>query len=313
MTSGAVAGMAILERAFPLRRGPGPDREPCLPQRRRIVAAHRSPPRARPRRRHRLGHHDRDLHHRHVPSSAAVLVPDFHNPTGAYMPDTQRALVGRALARQDTLTFIDGRSPRSGSTTARRPCPSPPTTPVPSPSARRASPIGVACAWAGSAPARTCSPDSSTPASPLTSAPLSSSNWSCSTCSASHPACRTTAARTSSAPVVPPSPPCAPTCPRSTSPCQRGSQPVAAPARSHLIGPGRRRCRARGPAPRGRQPLRSDGHPRSPAPSPPMCSRRAARRGGPAPGPCGHDRRAHGIPTGEAHHSSAGGLMRSAH
>ena len=38
---------------------------------------------------------------------AAVLVPDFHNPTGAYMPDGQRAEIAHALHRAGTLTLID--------------------------------------------------------------------------------------------------------------------------------------------------------------------------------------------------------------
>ena len=38
---------------------------------------------------------------------AAVLVPDFHNPTGAFMPDDQRAEVTHALKRAGTLTLID--------------------------------------------------------------------------------------------------------------------------------------------------------------------------------------------------------------
>ena len=90
-----------------------------------------------------------------------MLVPD-HSPTGAHVPDTQRALVGRALARQDTLTFIDGRSPGSvGDSGTALPFAAH-TTPVPSPSGSRASPVGgLRLGWI--APARTCSPDSSTP------------------------------------------------------------------------------------------------------------------------------------------------------
>jgi DNA-binding transcriptional MocR family regulator len=38
---------------------------------------------------------------------AAVVIPDFHNPTGAHMPDEQRATVAHALRRQGTLTLVD--------------------------------------------------------------------------------------------------------------------------------------------------------------------------------------------------------------
>lgn len=107
VTSGAVAGMAILERAF-LSAG---DRvlieNPAYPN--AAESLRRTGARLVP-----VPVDDTGWDTTTVTSTiatsrprAAVLVPDFHNPTGAYMPDTQRALVGRALARQDTLTFID--------------------------------------------------------------------------------------------------------------------------------------------------------------------------------------------------------------
>lgn len=37
----------------------------------------------------------------------AVLIPDFHNPTGAHMPDEQRAEIAAALRRQQALTLVD--------------------------------------------------------------------------------------------------------------------------------------------------------------------------------------------------------------
>ena len=39
--------------------------------------------------------------------TAAVLVPDFHNPTGALMPDEQRAAVGAALTASGVITVVD--------------------------------------------------------------------------------------------------------------------------------------------------------------------------------------------------------------
>jgi DNA-binding transcriptional MocR family regulator len=38
---------------------------------------------------------------------AAYLVPDFHNPTGALMPDEQRARLGAALAGGHTVAIVD--------------------------------------------------------------------------------------------------------------------------------------------------------------------------------------------------------------
>jgi DNA-binding transcriptional MocR family regulator len=38
---------------------------------------------------------------------AAYLIPDFHNPTGALMPDTQRAELGAALAGTHTVGVVD--------------------------------------------------------------------------------------------------------------------------------------------------------------------------------------------------------------
>ncbi|MEP6854965.1 MAG: PLP-dependent aminotransferase family protein [Pedococcus sp.] len=38
---------------------------------------------------------------------AAYLVPDFHNPTGALMPEEQRARLGRALTQTRTVAIVD--------------------------------------------------------------------------------------------------------------------------------------------------------------------------------------------------------------
>ena len=38
---------------------------------------------------------------------AAYLVPDFHNPTGALMPEDQRARLGRALTQTRTVAIVD--------------------------------------------------------------------------------------------------------------------------------------------------------------------------------------------------------------
>ena len=40
-------------------------------------------------------------------ATAALLIPDFHNPTGALMPDDERAVLARALRRAGTVPVID--------------------------------------------------------------------------------------------------------------------------------------------------------------------------------------------------------------
>lgn len=42
-----------------------------------------------------------------VGATAAVLIPDFHNPTGSLMEDADRARIAAALKRADTLAIID--------------------------------------------------------------------------------------------------------------------------------------------------------------------------------------------------------------
>jgi len=44
---------------------------------------------------------------RRVRPAVSVLIPDFHNPTGALMPDDQRARLARAWSRSGTLGVID--------------------------------------------------------------------------------------------------------------------------------------------------------------------------------------------------------------
>lgn len=44
---------------------------------------------------------------RQVRPRLAYLIPDFHNPTGALMPDSVRARVGAALTRAGTTTIVD--------------------------------------------------------------------------------------------------------------------------------------------------------------------------------------------------------------
>lgn len=39
--------------------------------------------------------------------SAAYLIPDFHNPTGALMPDEQRSAIGSALTRAGVVPIVD--------------------------------------------------------------------------------------------------------------------------------------------------------------------------------------------------------------
>lgn len=38
---------------------------------------------------------------------AAVLIPDFHNPTGAFMPEEQRAELAAAMRREGTVALVD--------------------------------------------------------------------------------------------------------------------------------------------------------------------------------------------------------------
>jgi DNA-binding transcriptional MocR family regulator len=44
---------------------------------------------------------------RQAGATAALLVPDFHNPTGALMPDEERAEIGRALSAAAVVTVVD--------------------------------------------------------------------------------------------------------------------------------------------------------------------------------------------------------------
>jgi DNA-binding transcriptional MocR family regulator len=44
---------------------------------------------------------------RQAGATAAVLVPDFHNPTGALMPDEHRAEIGQALSASNVVAVVD--------------------------------------------------------------------------------------------------------------------------------------------------------------------------------------------------------------
>ncbi len=107
VTSGAVAGMAIVTRAL---LGPG-DRvlieNPTYPNTAEMLRRNGS--RLVPVPVASTGW-DTDAVRAAISASApraAVLIPDFHNPTGAYMPDTQRAEVSVALRRAGTLALVD--------------------------------------------------------------------------------------------------------------------------------------------------------------------------------------------------------------
>ena len=85
-------------------------------------------------------------------ASLAVLIPDFHNPTGALMSDDARGMLARALRHPRRSPSSTRRSSRSTSMTRSRcRCPSPPTTRGRSASAARRSRTGAACAPGGSA------------------------------------------------------------------------------------------------------------------------------------------------------------------
>ena len=108
MTSGAVAGIGIVLRAL-LGHG---DRvvveTPSYPN--TIDAARRGgarlvPLAARPR---RLGRRrSRPARCGQPAATAALLIPDFHNPTGALMGDDDRAVLARALRQARTVPVID--------------------------------------------------------------------------------------------------------------------------------------------------------------------------------------------------------------
>jgi DNA-binding transcriptional MocR family regulator len=107
VTAGALAALAVATRAF---AGTG-DRvlveSPTYPN--AIAALHRSGTRVlgTP-----VGPGGWDVEAlttslRQVAPRLAYLVPDFHNPTGALMPDATRAEVGSALDRSRTLALVD--------------------------------------------------------------------------------------------------------------------------------------------------------------------------------------------------------------
>lgn len=107
VTSGAVAAMAVASRAF-VRPG---DRvlfeTPTYPN--TVESLRRTGARLSAIPVHSNGW-DTDGYRsalRSLNPKAAVLIPDFHNPTGAFMPEEQRAEFGAALQRQGTVTLID--------------------------------------------------------------------------------------------------------------------------------------------------------------------------------------------------------------
>ncbi|SDP16621.1 DNA-binding transcriptional regulator, MocR family, contains an aminotransferase domain [Pedococcus dokdonensis] len=107
VTSGALAGLAVTARAL---LSPG-DRvlleSPTYPN--AIETLRRSGARAvglpLDRGGWDLGAADAAL--RQTAPRAAYLIPDFHNPTGALMPDAQRAELGAALAGTHTVGVVD--------------------------------------------------------------------------------------------------------------------------------------------------------------------------------------------------------------
>ena len=99
---------------------------------------------------------------RSAAATAALLIPDFHNPTGALMGDDDRAVLARALRagphraghRRDDRRGRPRRRPDAAALRRARPAGR-------SPSAARRSRTGAACAPAGCAPPAPRSPGSS--------------------------------------------------------------------------------------------------------------------------------------------------------
>ncbi|WP_307835756.1 PLP-dependent aminotransferase family protein [Phycicoccus sonneratiae] len=107
VTSGAVAGLGVVARAL-MRPG---DRvvveDPTYPN--TVDALRAAGARLRPLVVDPDGW-DLDEAERTVEAAAgraAVLIPDFHNPTGALMPDEQRARLARALTAAGTTPVVD--------------------------------------------------------------------------------------------------------------------------------------------------------------------------------------------------------------
>ncbi len=107
VTSGALAGVAIAARAL---LSPG-DRvmleSPTYPNALETLSRSGARPVALP-----IGAEGWDLDTaeatlRQTAPRAAYLVPDFHNPTGALMPEEQRARLGRALGQTRTVAIVD--------------------------------------------------------------------------------------------------------------------------------------------------------------------------------------------------------------
>ncbi len=107
VTSGAVAGMAVATRAF-LRPGePVLIEHPTYPNTAELLR--RNGARLLPIPVDSTGW-ETDAFRSAVAGErprAAVLIPDFHNPTGAYMPDEQRAEIGAILRAAGAVTLID--------------------------------------------------------------------------------------------------------------------------------------------------------------------------------------------------------------
>ena len=107
VTSGALAGLAVTARAL---LSPG-DRvlleSPTYPNAIDTLRRSGARPVALPLDRDGWDVGAADAALRQTAPRAAYLIPDFHNPTGALMPDAQRAALGDALAGTHTVGVVD--------------------------------------------------------------------------------------------------------------------------------------------------------------------------------------------------------------
>ncbi|MEO6411477.1 MAG: PLP-dependent aminotransferase family protein [Pedococcus sp.] len=107
VTSGALAGLAVTARAL---LSPG-DRvlleSPTYPNAIDTLRRSGARPVALPLDRDGWDVGAADAALRQTAPRAAYLIPDFHNPTGALMPDAQRAALGDALAGTHTVGIVD--------------------------------------------------------------------------------------------------------------------------------------------------------------------------------------------------------------
>ena len=150
VTSGAVAGLGVVARAL---LGPGDRVARRGPRRTRTPSTASGPRRAAPDdagRPRRLGRRGVGTCGASASARVAVLIPDFHNPTGALMPDEARAVLAQRLGAAGTTPVIDETVAEVDLEGGAAPLPFAAHAPGAIPSGAPRSRTGAACGPAGS-------------------------------------------------------------------------------------------------------------------------------------------------------------------